>query len=138
VGTWGRRIKFYLVGFTLGLLLCWILFFRHNDRDTTGWTPQSRVLKFIEKSREINADSSMLCKLKCNGITLDSIRKACFTGDVDFGKSQTKKEPEHEYEVNLKINGKDVQFYLGANMNDSTVRIIYVNPVMDGAKCGCN
>jgi hypothetical protein len=135
--TWGRRIKLYLIGLLLGTFISWLLLFKNRDRDTSGWTPESRVLKFIEQSKKLTADSTLLCKLKCNGISEDSIRKACYNGEVDFDKSQPQKEPEHEYEVLLKIKGKPISFYVATNMTDSIVRILYVNPALSGESCGC-
>jgi hypothetical protein len=135
--TWGRRIKLYLIGFGLGIFICWLMFFRNGGRDLSGWLPGSRVLKFIALSKNIDADSSMRCKLKCEGITTDDIRKATIDGDVDFGKSQTDKEPYHEYDVKLTVKGKAMEFYFATNTKDSTARILQVYPPLDGTKCGC-
>ncbi len=135
--TWGRRIKLYLVGFGIGIFVCWLMFFKNGGRDLGGWLPGSRVLKFIGISKKIEADSLMLCKLKCEGITMEEIRKSTVDGDVDFGKSQTDKEPHHEYDVKLKIDGKDLEMYFSTNMKDSTVKLLQVYPPLDGAKCGC-
>jgi hypothetical protein len=135
--TWGRRIKLYLIGFGIGIFICWLMFFRNGGRDISGWLPGSRVLKFIALSKKLDADSSMLCKLKCAGISTDDIRKATVTGDVDFGKSQTDKEPDHEYDVKLTVKGKALEFYFSTNMKDSTAKILQVYPPLDGSKCGC-
>ncbi len=135
--TWGRRIRLYLVGFGLGLIICWIIFFKNGNRDLSGWLPGSRVTKFISYSKKLNADSSLICKLKCIGISIDDIRKATATGDVDFGKSDTHKEPDHEYDVNIKVKGKPLEVYFSENMIDSTAKILYVNPPISGEGCNC-
>lgn len=135
--TWGRRIKLYLIGFGIGIFICWLMFFRNGGRDLSGWLPGSRVMKFIGLSKKMDADSSMLCKLKCNGISIDDIRKATVDGDVDFSKSQTDKQPDHEYDVKMKIKGTEMEFYFSTNMKDSTVKILQVYPPLDGSKCGC-
>ncbi|CAN5142438.1 hypothetical protein BH09BAC5_BH09BAC5_26250 [soil metagenome] len=134
---WGRRIRLYLVGFGIGIFICWMMFFRNGGRDLSGWLPGSRVLKFIGLSRSISADSALLCKMKCEGISTEDIRKATIDGDVDFSKSQTDKVPDKEYDVKLKVKGKDLEFYFSTNMKDSTVKILQIYPPLDGTKCDC-
>lgn len=131
--TW-RRIKLYLVGFGMGLLLCLILF---RGRDLTGCTPTHRVTALISASRSLTADSSLLCKMKCEGFTLDDVRKAVLTGDVDFGRSEPRKEPAHEYFIRLTVKGKPLEMYFATNMQDSTVKLLSVNPPLKGENCGC-
>ncbi len=135
--TWGRRIKLYLIGFGIGIFICYMMFFRHGSRDLSGWLPGSRVMKFIGLSKTLDADSSLTCKLNCAGISMDDIRKATVDGDVDFSKSQTDKEPNKEYDVKLKVKGQQLEFYFSTNLKDSTVRILQVYPPLDGSKCGC-
>jgi len=135
--TWGRRIRLYLIGFGLGLILVWIVFIKNGNRDLGGWLPGSRVTKFITFSKKIDADSSLLCKLKCVGITIDDIRTATATGDVDFGKSDTHKEPNHEYDINVTVKGKKMEIYFSENMTDSTAKILYINPPIAAANCNC-
>lgn len=136
---WGRRIKLYLFGFGLGLIMCWLLFFRNGEtRDIGGWTPNSRVTKFIEKAKKLEADSSLICKLNCEGITMEEIRKTIgATGEVNFDKSQAQKEPCHEYDIQATVKGKTLEFYFAACTEDSTAKLLYVNPPVSGDKCGC-
>ena len=132
--TWGRRLKLYLIGFGIGLVICFILF---RNRNLSDWFPSSHVKNFISLSKKIDADSSLLCKLKCEGISMEDIRKASVDGDVDFGKSNTSKEPAHEYDVTMTLKGKKLEFYIAENMNDSTAKILMVNPPLNGESCGC-
>jgi hypothetical protein len=134
---WGRRFRLYFFGFGIGLLICWLLFFRNGNRDITGWTPESRVLKFISLSKQLDADSTTLCKLKCEGISIADIRKGCETADVDFSKSQTGKEPCREYDVKMTLKGKPMELYFSACMADSTAKLLYINPPLSGEACGC-
>jgi hypothetical protein len=135
--TWGRRVRLYLFGFGIGLLICWVVFIKNGNRDLTGWFPGSRVTKFITLSKKLDADSSLICKLKCNGISLDDIRKATATGDVDFGKSNVNKDPDHEYDVKMTVKGKTLEIYFSENMRDSTAKILQVYPPLDGSNCNC-
>lgn len=135
--TWGRRIRLYLVGFGLGLIIVWIMFYKNGNRDLSSWFPSNRVLRFISFSKKINADSILLCRLKCEGISLDDIRKASTSGNVHFDKSETHKEPAHEYDVTMTVKGKALEIYLAENTDDSTSTIIHVYPESIGAKCDC-
>ncbi|MSP69622.1 MAG: DUF4258 domain-containing protein [Bacteroidetes bacterium] len=132
--TWGRRIKLYLIGFGLGCVICFVLF---RNRDLSAFLPGPRVLKFISLAKKIDADSTLLCKLKCAGISIEDIRNAAATGDVDFDKSNTHKEPHHEYDMNLIVKGQQLEFYFSANMVDSTAQLLKIYPALDGSKCGC-
>jgi hypothetical protein len=134
---WGRRIRLYLIGFGIGLFIVWLLFLRNGGRDYGGWLPSSRVTKLIFLAKQINADSTLVCRLKCEGITLEDIRKAAPEGEVDFDKSQPRKEPHHEYDVKMTVKGKTLDVYFETNMTDSIVKVLLVDPLPDGAKCGC-
>src|SRR6185503_17011444 len=130
--TWGRRIRLYLIGFGLGIIICFIIF---RNRSLGNWLPGNRVTAFITFSKKLDADSSLICKLKCAGISIDDIRKA--TGEVDFGKSDTHKVPNHEYDVNITVKGKPLEVYFSENMEDSTAKILYINPPLSGENCNC-
>jgi hypothetical protein len=132
-----RRILLYLFGFGLGLIVC-LMLFRNGNRDLGGWLPESRVLKFLYLSKKIDIDSSLLCKLNCAKMPIDSIRAAFPKGKVDFSRSQTDKEPCHEYFVQLKVSGKAIDCYIAACTKDSTSRIIRIDPMPAGDACGCN
>ncbi|HLG04238.1 MAG TPA: hypothetical protein VI731_11625 [Bacteroidia bacterium] len=131
--TW-RRIKLYLVGFGLGVVLCLIIF---RGRDLTGCSPERRVTALISKAKKINVDSTLLCKLQCEGVTVDMIRDSILSGDVDFGKSRPQKEPAHEYFVTFSMKGQPVEMYFETHMKDSVVTILMVRPEPDGTNCGC-
>jgi hypothetical protein len=107
-----------------------------RNRGCGNWMPGPRVTNFITFSKKINADSSLLCKLNCAGISLNDIRKAAASGTVDFGKSNAQKEPDHEYDITMTVKGKQLEFYISENMNDSTARILIVSPPLADT-CHC-
>ena len=131
---WGRRIRLYLVGFGLGVIICLIMF---RGRDITGCTPTRRVTTMIAATKRLEIDSTMLCKLKCEGIPVDTLRKAVLAGDVDFDASKPRKEPAHEYLVKVNVKGKPMSMYFSTNMADSTVKLLIVDPPLNGENCGC-
>ena len=95
------------------------------------------MTSFIQKAKKLDADSSLICKLNCEGMTLEDVRKSAGAGEVDFDKSQAQKEPCHEYDIKVTIKGKPMEFYFAACMTDSTAKLLYVNPPLSGDKCGC-
>ena len=80
-----NRLKFYLIGFSLGLFLIYTLF---KDRDW-DWLPENKVKKFI-------LENPLKIRLKKNqkNILNDQFSKKIFdliiNGNVNFSKSQTK------------------------------------------------
>ena len=82
-----QRLKYYLIGFGLGLFLVFLLF---KDR-TWSWLPENRVLDFI-------VDHPILVNKNAYSSLVDSIDlgKEIFNivlnGSVDFSKSSTSGE----------------------------------------------
>ncbi|HEU4717065.1 MAG TPA: DUF4258 domain-containing protein [Bacteroidia bacterium] len=136
--TWGRRIRLYLVGFGIGCLIVWFMFFRNSKRNLAGWLPSDRVTAFIASSHKLNVDSALFCRMKCNGISIDDVRRSVMKGQVDFDRSDPHKEPCHEYDVKMNVKGKDLEFYFSACVDDSTASILKIYPPLPGDSCGCN
>ncbi|MBI3512207.1 MAG: DUF4258 domain-containing protein [Bacteroidetes bacterium] len=135
---WARRIRLYLTGFGFGLIIVWLTFFHNGHRDYGGWLPSNRVMTFLSLIKKIDVDSSLLCKMKCEGFTMDDVKKSFADGKVDFDKSQAQKEPCHEYDVKLTIKGKAREIYFSTCVKDSTAKILLFNPPLIGNNCGCN
>jgi hypothetical protein len=129
--TWKRRILLYFFGFGLGVLILWIAY---GDRILDGWTPASRVRSLITNAKQFDADSTAVCKLRCAGVSLDGLRNAVKEAKVDLSRSQTSKEPCHEYYLNCTVGGKAVDAYFATCLKDSTVRLLQV--YADG-NCDC-
>ena len=54
----------------MGLVMVYILFWRHGDRDLDFWTPSQRILENIRTDSAFLASERLLCFTKC--LELDS------------------------------------------------------------------
>ena len=112
-----NRLKFYLVGFILGLFLVYSLF---KDREW-DWLPENKIKKFllanpvrinIEKSEIININESFSKK----------VFDVVINGDILFSKSETKTDIKNYF---LESNNDTIS--IDISFNDSTCRITSFN-----------
>ncbi|MDA8670532.1 hypothetical protein N9L60_06210, partial [Flavobacteriales bacterium] len=87
-----NRLKFYLVGFILGLFLVYSLF---NDREW-DWLPENKIKKFLLANPiKINIEKSEALYLN------ESFSKKVFdvviNGNVLFSKSETKTDTKNYF-----------------------------------------
>ena len=87
-----NRLKFYLVGFILGLFLVYSLF---NDREW-DWLPENKIKKFLLANPiKINIEKSEVLNLN------ESFSKKVFdvviNGNVLFSKSETKTDTKNYF-----------------------------------------
>ncbi|HTF06073.1 MAG TPA: hypothetical protein VK826_18715 [Bacteroidia bacterium] len=120
--TW-RRIKLYLIGVGLGLLLCLVLF---RGRTFDSCSPQSRVTAQIASIKTIEIDSTLGKKMLAINLPADTLRARISRGDVDFSRSQAQKEPCHEYLVKFDHAGKHLEAYVAVCAYDSTAKLLYL------------
>ena len=83
----GGRLKYYLVGFSIGIIACFIIFKGRGCE----WLPNERVLNSIRTSN-IYFTAQDSCMMANNGITKKDIFSLLTDGDVNFGESSTKAE----------------------------------------------
>ena len=93
--TFWKRLRTYLVGVGLGLLIVYIIF---GDRDLTAWTPQGRVLTTIDSSSQSYSDLA-LCQMQCLHISDSILFQIQDEANVDFSESDTRKKPCPEYKL---------------------------------------
>jgi len=91
-----HRIGYYLGGFSLGLII--LAFFFSGKKTSCAYFPEARVLKNINlKSYTLSRKAQeSLTQLQLDTIAVSSVLK---NGDIDFTKSQPRKEPCGEYAV---------------------------------------
>ena len=112
-----NRLKFYLVGFILGLFLFYSLF---KDREW-NWLPENKIKNFllvnpikinIKKSEVLNINESFSKK----------VFDILLNGNILFSKSETKTDTKNYlFEYNNDTISIDVSF------NDSSCRFISFN-----------
>jgi hypothetical protein len=120
--TW-RRIKLYLIGVGLGLLLCLVLF---RGRTFDACSPGGRVTEQVSGIKTLKIDSTLLAKMNTIELSPDTLRTRLAKGDVDFGRSQAQKEPCHEYLIGFDHSGKHLEAYLSVCIADSTATLLYL------------
>lgn len=85
-----HRIGYYLGGFSLGLII--LAFFFSGKRTSCDYFPDARVMKQIRvKKRIYSADA--LQTFEISQIDTSTVSELLRTGDVDFSRSKTDREP---------------------------------------------
>ena len=121
-----QRIGYYLGGFSIGLVL---LAFFLNGRGVSceyNYGPEARVLKNIRtKTMHYSLDSQTLLDSKT--IDTSSISYILKKGDVDFSKSEPRKEPCGMYFVyGESKDKKNYEFYIENCDSIATLQTITV------------
>ena len=129
--TFWRRLRIYLVGFGLGLLIVYVFF---KDRELNTWTPQSRVLTTIDSSA-VTISKRARCQISCNNFEIEDWRKIHATASVDFSESSPQKEPCPIYRLNSVFEEMDYQLIWEVCENDEKVELLSF--VKEGKKCDC-
>ena len=90
-----NRLKYYLVGVGLGILMVMAIF---KDRKLTNWTPQNQVRQEITE-KEFIISEDKLCAFACGEIhSKDSVQSFIASGSVNFKKSNVK---DHDARIYL-------------------------------------
>lgn len=98
-----NRLKFYLIGFGLGCVMVWAIFYSGDDA-RSSWLPEGRVLEFIEDTELKVINKHIVCVLECNNITISDLDKTFFkNAKVNFSESSTTREPCPEYQIEGKL-----------------------------------
>ncbi|MGD1845305.1 MAG: hypothetical protein ACFB10_07925 [Salibacteraceae bacterium] len=77
-----RRIRIYLVGVGIGLILVYVLIIRRGERDFSFWFPQNKVAFAIQDDSVLVKAPRFSCMLACSG--LDSAGLASFLRESEF------------------------------------------------------
>jgi hypothetical protein len=118
--TW-RRIKLYLIGVGLGLIICLIMF---RGRTFDACSPGGRVTEQVSAMKTIVIDSALLAKMNSVNLSADTLRTRLANGKVDFSRSQAQKEPCREYLIEFDHTGKTLQAYVQVCVADSTATLL--------------
>lgn len=117
-----QRIGYYLGGFSLGLILLAFIF--NKKKTSCSYGPEARVLKNII-SKKLNYNNAIA--IQFNDLLIDSsdVKYLLKTGDIDFSKSKTRKQPCSVYHIESDIHKKPIA--LTVENCDSTATIIQLN-----------
>lgn len=120
--TW-RRIKLYLIGVGLGLLVSLLLL---RGRTFDSCSPQGRVTSQIATIKTLEMDSVVLNKMRAINLNTDTLRARLAEGRVDFDRSQAQKEPCREYMVEFDHSGKQLEAYIQVCTRDSIAKVLFL------------
>ncbi len=112
--TFIQRFGYYLGGFSIGLIV--LAFFLSGKKTSCSYGPEARVLKSLNtKPLIINT-----------GVNIDTtgVKALLNHGNVEFSKSDTKKEPCRLYVISGDINKKPVELSIENCEKDSIARVI--------------
>jgi hypothetical protein len=128
-----KRLKFYLIGVGIGSLIVFGMFGRRDDIQCS-YFPEARTLKSIGE-KELFASEKADCQYACAGYDSTVIKDLLVAGDVDFGKSETKKSECNVYYVSTESQGKPVVAYF-ENCDSTATLLKFDLPVT--LSCDCN
>jgi len=129
--TFWRRLRTYLIGVGLGLLIVYVFF---NDRDLSGWTPQGRVLTAIDSS-DVTISTRAMCQFKCYNISSENWRELQVETSVNFSESNVQKKPCPVYQLNSTYKGE--QFQLIWEVCEDAEKVELLSIVKKGKGCSC-
>lgn len=132
-----RRLRLYLTGVFLGLIVVWFMLFRNRDRDLDAWLPKERVLQELV-SNPLTYSQVGQCFMNCHGITDSAIVQLLREGEVNFGASKPREEPCKVYAVESPASATD-RIRVDFAACDSSTVILYTIPLnADSTRaCGC-
>ena len=114
-----KRLKYFAVGFSLGILFVYFLF---KDRDFKwDWLPGNRVSNFI-LDHPIKIDESRLGEIIDKEDFSRSVYNAIIEGEVDFSNSKTKSELK-TYIIENELD----KLHILVSFTDSVSKIIQFN-----------
>lgn len=88
-----RRLKFYLIGFLLGLVLVNFLFKGRGCK-----MPGSIKLEELS-GQEIIYTKHAACRMQCRAISAEEIKQVLETGNINYSKSNAQDKPCPSYAV---------------------------------------
>jgi len=118
-----KRIGYYLVGLSIGCV--GVYFFWQKKKATFDYGMDARTLKSIRiKERMFSKDAkSAMYKFNIDTLNISTI---LYTGDVDFGKSNQRKEPCAEYYITGTKELENVSLLVKRCDSASTIKQVIV------------
>lgn len=136
-----RRLKYYGLGFGLGLIVVWATLLK--DRDRAAWLPEGRILEFLEEV-EMDISDKALCQLNCYKIDTTMFDQTFWEkAKVDFKKSSVKRKPcpEHYIESTL-ADGRNISLYIEncetcEDCEEERTAQLRAIEIIDSENCNC-
>lgn len=113
-----HRLGFYFFGFIIGIFL--LFFFLGGKKTSCDYTPTARVLKNIRIKERVFSDE-VLTTMRNYSVDTADISSILKSGNVDFGKSNTKLDSCNTYFIEGQTKDKIIGLFI-ANC-DSIARV---------------
>lgn len=123
--TW-RRVKLYLFGVGIGLLITLVMF---KGRNFEACSPASRVTEQISLVKSIQVDSVLSKRMSDAKLLKDSLKAILSRGEIDFSRSNTQKEPCREYLIRFEHAGKPAEAFLSLCLADTTAQLLMLEGI---------
>lgn len=124
-----NRLKYYLIGVVLGILMVLAIF---KDRKLTSWTPKNQIMKEIS-SKEMIIPEVLRCSLKCYGFPTDEeIILLLDNSMVEYSESDVSDQKNRKYHFSMKES--DIQ-WINLTIHEEFIAINQVKS--DAASCNC-
>ena len=127
-----RRIRIYLFGFGLGLILTFFLF-----RDGCGkynYLPEDRILAELREYPLVHTER-MNCLLKCQEVQSWDLDFLLNEGSVIMKESQPRTEPKNYVLEGTSKEGKKLK--LRFQLHNDTTSVIAIMKPYSGTSCNC-
>lgn len=89
--TFSQRLKRFLIGIGIGLILSFI-FFQDKTDLLTSWLPGNRVIHELTNFTWQQSET-MNCYLSCNNLNEEQLKKELVDANVNFSMSKPREQP---------------------------------------------
>ena len=118
-----KRIGYYLIGVSLGLIV--VLFIWEGKDVSFPYGPNARTLRSIQK-KQLEYSEDAINAMAAAQIDTTSINTVLLKGEVDFGKSEARKEPCAEYFISGSHLEKNIELYVKRCDSIATIETVTV------------
>lgn len=137
-----RRLKYYGLGFGLGLILVWATLLK--DRDRASWLPEGRTIEFLEEV-DMKISEKVKCQIDCLKLDSTFMDKAFWkNASVNFKKSAVKRKPCPEHYIESKLaDGRAIVLYIEncetcQNCEAERTATLRSIEIVGAENCGCD
>jgi hypothetical protein len=128
-----RRVRVYLTGFAIGLVLVYFMFGRDDSRDLDIWTPEQRILEDIRLDSIFMHSEKLACFQACLTMN-DSVLMSLFTDSEN--KSLNPGGNPYRYLVYLKTDDLHLEAEVEKDTNKQHT-LIRMRDLQHPTDCHC-
>lgn len=128
-----RRLKFYFIGFGIGLLMVYFMFFRESERDLDKWMPEQRILEEIREDSLLIHSASFGCAVNCYQLNDLDLAELLHEGQV---KSLSPGGNPYVYQISYSDGEKALE--MKVEKQNDVLNFVYLKDLKNTAtNCNC-